>query len=646
MKLNSILDQIDLGNYALPEFQRGFVWNRDQVRKLMYSLYKGYPIGSLLVWVTETDPEITRGDKSLTHGSFHLILDGQQRVTSLYGIIRGQAPPFFDGDSRVFTGLYFHVMEEIFEFYLSSKMDNDPNWVNVTDVMTKGLGAYIPSRPDLSPPELQEYLDRLNTLSNIKEIDIPIQEVTGADKTVDVVVDIFNNVNSGGTKLSKGDLALAKLCAQWSDARQELRDILTEFDELGFCFKMDWLLRCLTVYLTGQPYFSGLSQVSISDFKKAIPETRKMIGTILDQIGSRLGLDHDRVLQSKFAFPTIIQIMKISDSRHMDNREWNKILFWYVHTFLWGRYSGSTESKLAQDLNTLEDGGNIDGLIDTLRRSRGDLLVRPADFIGWSRGSRFYPLLYMMTRVSHSIDWISGLELSNSLLGRNSSLEVHHVFPKNQLYKHEYSRPEVNALSNFTFLTKDTNIQISNMLPEDYLPLVQERQPNALLTHWIPDDPDLWKMENYPSFIEERRKLLAKAANDILDNLFASNLEGPIVTSKFDDSSTHFHPQRPSVEEYLDDEEEALLEVVIWMEEHGLDCGELDFELTDDTDTLLATVDLAWPEGIQIGLTEPVALLLNEPPEVWQAVSQAGYIYFTDIAAFKEYVESKHLAKI
>src|SRR5262245_41385405 len=107
MKVNTILDQIDLGAMALPEFQRGYVWNRDQVRGLMYSLYRKHPVGSLLVWVTKTENADARGDGPLTPGFVKLLLDGQQRVTSLYGLIRGKAPRFFEGSSHAFTGLYF-----------------------------------------------------------------------------------------------------------------------------------------------------------------------------------------------------------------------------------------------------------------------------------------------------------------------------------------------------------------------------------------------------------------------------------------------------------------------------------------------------------------------------------------------------------
>nr|MDQ3398844.1 DUF262 domain-containing protein [Deinococcota bacterium] len=99
MKIITILDQIDMGAMALPEFQRGYVWNRDQVRRLMHSLYKRYPVGSLLVWVTKTEGAPSRGDGELTPGSVELILDGQQRMTSLYGLIRGKAPRFFEGNA-------------------------------------------------------------------------------------------------------------------------------------------------------------------------------------------------------------------------------------------------------------------------------------------------------------------------------------------------------------------------------------------------------------------------------------------------------------------------------------------------------------------------------------------------------------------
>ncbi|MGF2037364.1 MAG: DUF262 domain-containing protein [Nostoc sp. CmiVER01] len=92
MNITTILHQIDLDNIALPEFQRGYVWNRDQVRGLMNSLYRRHPVGSLLVWETKTEQAIdhARGDGKLSTGTVKLLLDGQQRITSFYGIVRGR----------------------------------------------------------------------------------------------------------------------------------------------------------------------------------------------------------------------------------------------------------------------------------------------------------------------------------------------------------------------------------------------------------------------------------------------------------------------------------------------------------------------------------------------------------------------------
>ncbi|HOW15143.1 DUF262 domain-containing protein [Methanosarcina sp.] len=141
MKISTILDHIDSGHMALPEFQRGYVWNRDQVRGLFDSLYRGHPIGGLLVWATESKTAVHRGDGPLAAGVVKLLLDGQQRITSLYGVVRGKPPKFFDGNTQAFTGLRFHLETETFSFYQPVKMKDDPLWIDVTDLMQKGTAS-------------------------------------------------------------------------------------------------------------------------------------------------------------------------------------------------------------------------------------------------------------------------------------------------------------------------------------------------------------------------------------------------------------------------------------------------------------------------------------------------------------------------
>ena len=633
MKINDVLSQIDLGNYALPEFQRGYVWTRSDVRKLMYSLYRDYPVGSLLIWDTATDPDIIRGDGTPSSGTVSLILDGQQRMTSLFGVIRGKAPQFFDGDASAFTNLYFNINEETFEFYSQQKMKGDRAWVSVSEVIPDS-GAFFTKVIAQRPDDMQYYAEamtKLNKLSSIKDRDMPVQVVAGEDKTIDVVVEIFNNVNSGGTKLSKGDLALAKICAQWPDMRAEMKAILARLGKKGFWFKQDWLLRCLTVHLTRKAYFSELDGVSVADAKNGLKEVENYIGTCLDHISSRLGLDHDRVLGSHYAIVLMVGYLSMKGGKLSSAAEWDKLLFWYVHAFLWGRYAGSTESVLSQDLRVLEDGKGVDGLIELIHQNRADLTLRPQDFWGWSKGARFYPLLYMITRVNHARDWGTGIELSQSLLGKNSSLQVHHIFPKHVLYSAGKTKSMVNALANYAFLTQQTNLDISDQKPEDYFPIYMEKCPGAIESHCVPTASHLLTIDAYDAFLEERRKLLAKSANAILEDLWKGKLAQPSAPMT-----------KMSVTEPEDDEEAVIEELVSWLKNEGFAPGIKDYSAVIGYAGTPIIIDVAWPDGLQEGFTEPVALMINEEPGDIYRVNAVGYRVFTRADDLKNYVCTKY----
>ena len=173
----------------------------------------------------------------------------------------------------------------------------------------------------------------------------------------------------------------------------------------------------------------------------------------------------------------------------MGEKERDKLLFWFVQAGMWGRFSGSTESFIDQDLAALEGDGRgsrqAAGAVAALARRAAR---RAGAFHRWSLGAASIRALPAdadgrSPRLGH------GLPLKASLLGKMSRLEVHHIFPKAQLYKRKFKRPEVNALANFCFLTKDTNLDISDRLPEEYFPEVEEAHPGALASQWIPDRP-------------------------------------------------------------------------------------------------------------------------------------------------------------
>ncbi|NVK41165.1 MAG: DUF262 domain-containing protein [Oceanospirillaceae bacterium] len=648
MKISTLLDQIEIGQIALPEFQRGYVWNRDQVRGLVRSLYKRYPVGSLLAWNTDSSEAKGRGvDQAQSGKQVKMLLDGQQRMTSMYGIVKGSPPPFFDGNANAFKDMFFNVESEEFSFYMPSKMQANPLWVDITGLMKDGpdpfLQSIIKNADDLSSITslITRYSTRLNRLRDIRDIDVHVEDVSGEEMTLDVVVDIFNRVNSGGRKLSKGDLALARICSVEPDARSRMRKALDGWSQAGFTFTLDWLLRSVTTIATGDARFSALHDLEAAAFNAALQRAINHINTVLDLIGARLGLDHDQVLTGHFAFPVLARFLDDAGARAQEPQIQNKILFWYVQSAIWGRYSGSTESVLSRDLNILleaKPGEGIDALIRELELWRGNLRIRPEHFTGWSRGNRFYFILYMLTRVGEAQDWGSGLPLKKGMLGKNTSLEVHHIFPRDFLKKSGFDdRKAVNALGNFCFLTKNSNLQISNRAPVEYFADVQKQHAGALESQWIPQDSELWKPENYPEFLRQRQQLLADAANAFLDTLYElPSGDGQYAVIAVGEAA----PGGIADEE----EEKALDAVNAWVIENGLPAGEKEYELRDtDTGELRAYLDLAWPVGLQEGLSEPVTLILNEGKDVLKAAMSAGFNVFEDAEEFRTYTARKVL---
>ena len=227
--------------------------------------------------------------------------------------------------------------------------------------------------------------------------------------------------------------------------------------------------------------------------------------------------------------------------------------------------------------------------------------------------------------------------------GRLSRLDVHHIFPKSRLYDARFGKAQVNALPNFCFLTQKTNLKISNRYPEAYFPEIESNHPGALASQWIPMDEELWKMENYPDFLEARQELLAKAANDFLSELLGDDISISESPERIEVASGEAEA-RPVGSIESPEEEELLAEVKRWVAEQGLPEGELSYEVLDTQGIVRAYLDLAWPEGLQTGYSKPVAVLIDEDTVLLEAASAAGFACFTDPDRFKLYVEREILA--
>ena len=642
-KISDILYDIDKGSISLPVFQRGYVWKRKQVRELFSSLYNDYPVGSLLVWKTDSPEVKIRGEQSALASPHQILLDGQQRITSLYGVIRGDKPAFFDGDQQAFENLYFHLNEERFEFYQPAKMRNDPLWIDVSKLYIEGWGGFarinqVLAEAGVSSPSHGEQIGKL---LEIRDRAIHVDYVTGEDKTVDIVVEIFNRVNSEGTKLTHGDLALAKISVEWNEARETMQSKLSKWHKAGYYFSLDWLLRVMNSIITGRARFVHLHDVVAESIQDGLTRAEKYTDKALNIISNRMGLDHDQVLFAKLAIPLLVAFYN-KYNRELTNEHRDKLLFWYAHSGMWGRYTGSS-SDLDKHLTIIKDSGTpaiaLESLIGELHRWRGGLEVEAQHFEGSTRRNRFYSVLYMMTRMGQARDLYDGLPLKKHQLGKSAQLELHHIFPKKVLYDFGYNRHETNALANFCFLTQESNRIIWYSDPSEYLAEVDNKNPGALESQWIPVDPELWKVKNYNEFLGARRELLAEAANKLLNSL---------RTGPHDDLDTTIEtprkvPIRPV--SITDDEEEALIhEINEWAQSKGLSAGVIGYELVDPiTGEQLAMFDLAWPEGVQSELSAPVAVLIDEDQDILITANRHGYRFFVNKEDFQSYINNEIL---
>ena len=187
---------------------------------------------------------------------------------------------------------------------------------------------------------------------------------------------------------------------------------------------------------------------------------------------------------------------------------------------------------------------------------------------------------------------------------------------------------------NCAFQTRNTNQAIRDRAPKDYMPEITENRPGALESQWVPNCPELWKVENYQEFLAERRRLLAEAANEILEFLRTGNLPSAKGGAMLGSSEN--------------DEEAAILdEFNRFVVNAGLAEGSTGYEIVDENNgALIALLDLAWPNGLQDGFSERVAVLINEGASARIAANNAGFSsIFTNLEEFQHYVRREILGE-
>lgn len=513
--ISSILELVEKEQLVLPEFQRDYVWKSSQIRDLFDSLYNGYPIGEILILQTNLKNIIYRGNPQVPKNPADILLDGQQRITTIYSVLREEVPKFYDGDKKKFKGLCFNLNEESFEFYQPAKMNNDNAWVKISDIIGCNTGDIEKFSKKASNDEsdlAEEYRNRLHKIRDLPDVKINISKFSSDN--FDTIVGIFDRYNSAGTHLTSGARALAKANIVWPKIRDEMKAKLKCWEKYNF--SMDWLLRSVNVLQTNKSQFQSLEFDNEAKAKDVFKRASKCIEKSLNLIDDRLGLSEYKYFFGQNAIPVMVWYLD-NKKGNVNEDETRKLLYWFAHAGIWGRFSGSVETAIDQDIDALGNSEcDVNRIIENLYKMRGSLEITPDNFDVSGAGARFFRVLFMITRMGRAKDLFTGIKIKSKMLGEGFSLERHHIFPKAQLKKYDYDQGIRNSLGNICFITRDTNQTISDRLPEDYLNEVSQTRRRS---QWIPDDPQLWKIENYLDFLKERRSLLAEEANKYLNGL-------------------------------------------------------------------------------------------------------------------------------
>jgi len=537
----------------LPEMQREYVWKGPRVRDLLDSLYRGYPSGVILAW--ESDEAVATRDFAVDTSETQairplLLLDGQQRLTSLSAVIRGE-PVTVRGRRRPIEILFnldhpdeLTLISEVNEsssddelegdetaadiqerlksltFVISTKaLESLPNWIRVTDAFTKEPLDLLEEKGfDIAVMDRvlrKKYTNRLQQVRGIEKYEYRM-EVLERSKSYEEVTEIFVRVNSLGAKLRSSDLALAQITAKWRGSLEQFRAYQNELDKRGFEIDLSVILKTLVALITGQSKFKTVHSIPLAQLKDGWIRTIKALDFALNFSKSNLSIDSPTLLSSPFLFTTAafwVDQRGFSISTE-DSADFQK---WFLVANAKGRYSrGSSETLLDQDLSVIRSGGGGQELLSRLKQQVGRLDFTVDELVGRTSRSGAFKTMFLAFRKDDARDWSTNLAISPKHSGSADKIEYHHIFPKAYLRKvrPDVPRASVDDIANLAFISGATNRKISSKAPSEY------RKPfpiEAFEAQQIDFKDGLDSPDQFENFAKKRRALVAKRINKFLD---------------------------------------------------------------------------------------------------------------------------------
>lgn len=558
-----------MGVLGLPDLQRPFVWKRSRIRDLFDSLYRGFPAGYFLFWNTKKHVDShSIGVGTIDRVDQKMIVDGQQRLTSLYAVMKGR-PIINESNEEQLIRIAFNPLTEEFTVANASS-DNNPAFIsNISEIWSSGIGTYdfitafiqrLEGHQEVASDQRSVIASNIQQLENIKNYQFSVL-VLSADLDVDVVAEIFQRINSGGIPLNSADFILTLMSVYWVEGRHALEDFsrrakTPSANQSGSPYNVflapspDQLLRVAV----GLGLKRGVLQNAYQDLRGRDPKDRtvreelrqarfddlqkaqKKVLTLADwheyiTCVKAAGFRSKSMLTSvnNFLYGYLLYLI----GKHefgVDHRTLRGVMSrWFFMSALTGRYTGSPETVLEADLRRLQQAeqtpagfvSQLDTLIsnqltdDYWRVSLPEQLDSSGAYSPYLFGYHAALNLLGATALFSKVR-ISDL-LDPNVSGSKAPIERHHLFPKAYLRGLGYNGTyRLNQIANYAFVEWADNIEISNAAPSEYFPalfqdLTDQEKSNASYWHSLPHN---WQDMEYLEFIAQRQKLIAAVIRD------------------------------------------------------------------------------------------------------------------------------------
>lgn len=518
LPIRKIIEKTLSGELRIPSFQRGFVWEPEKVAFFIDSLYKGYPIGSLLFWRT-TDrlenerrlgcfdlPEPTKGYP------LDYVLDGQQRITSIFSVFQTELTATDLGN---WMDIYY---------ILGSSSDSQQSQFIPLDSNSYDENLYFPlnclfdsvkyrKATEKLADEVKIEVDKLQEV--FKETSIPYQMMETDDRAHVAIV--FERINRTGVPLDSFQLLKAWSWSTDFDLQEQLDNLAEELADYGYdglTNDQDLLLKCFTGYILGDTSPGAITKLDGENIRANFDEIKNGIMSAVDFIRGELNLHSLKYLPYPAMLVSLVKFFGTAKKggKTFTDIQRKSLIQWFWRGCFSRRYSSGVNSAHENDLQAMSKLA-VDESFDICTFK---CEVSPAFFTDnvFNLNTVNTKTFVAMLASASPRSFISGASVNlEEPMKLANSKEFHHIFPAKYLQRQGLIRNRIFCLANFCFLNNADNQKIKDKPPAEYSKLINPDAINDILNSAI--CPTQAFSLTYERFIEERTKLLVTYAKTL-----------------------------------------------------------------------------------------------------------------------------------